>query len=159
MKKTTVTLILASILAIYSTAQVNLSIETGANFKTSKPIAGLSVGAIFFEGISINGGFIQHLSSNVDKGGNVAYLKVGAQKYVSKYLFVQPEIGYSFTTRSSDNKELNESGEIYSLTIGKQMKNFENGQLFLSGHYTDGMLALSIGLRFSFIRYRNEYCR
>lgn len=148
MKKTL--LILSTVLVTYlAPAQLNVSVEAGHDFAKKIPVVGLHVGANI-QGFTIRGGYLVHTSSKVT-GGAVLNIKAGGQMEWGDF-FVNPEVGYYSAMRSAERKELNCYGFVYSLTAGKQLRNFEQGQIFLSANYADrDLFSLSFGLRFVFI--------
>lgn len=92
-------------------------------------------------------GFSSNMSSKVTTG--VAFYAGGGYDIkMSESVSLSPLIGYQYTHRSNDRKELNGMGYIAGLTVYKYM--WDGGSLYLSGLNTKSGTAITIGILATF---------
>lgn len=129
---------------IESNSQVHLGLNAGYSVGKS-PTLELAAGYDFGV-INIQGGFICHLSNLVDQGA-LFNVKAGHPIRVNELLELEPAIGYATHYKSSDRKELNTSGMMYSLSAYKSISHATNNQIVFSLSYSQNITVGAIGLR------------
>lgn len=133
------------ILATVANAQFRLDMGVGyssTGYATTELSAGYNFKPVFAQV-----GYLLHLTNKVE-GGSIFYGKLGHRIEVGEWGF-EPSLGYTYTLRSNDNKELNESGYTVSLYATKWI--YPNAHLFggISRISTAKMWIASFGIRFS----------
>lgn len=128
----------------WSLAQPYVQLGAGystLNYATGELAAGYRAGPIF-----IQGGYIAHITRNVD-GGAVINARLGTRVFLSERYFIEPSSGYAWHYRSSERKELNTQSWIGSMYLGKIIN---DNALLMGINYTDKVWMATVIIRYNF---------
>jgi hypothetical protein len=114
----------------------------GAGMSTKAPLIELQTG-YETKSVQVQGGFIAHLSSQVDNG--VSFYGKIAPVFKVAGVKIAPGIGYSYNLKSTDKKQLNSTSSLFSLYGYKELG--RQGELFAGVTHADKTIFLTVGLR------------
>lgn len=143
MKKSILTFLFI-IMTVSVIAQLNLQMGLGAStqkYATVELSAGYDLGSAF-----IQTGYIASITRNVDGG---VYINgcIGRKLTFSDNFFAEPAIGYAYILRTTDRKELNGQGMMYSAGVGKDIN---DGSIVLKAIYCERAAFITFGIRYNF---------
>lgn len=132
------------LLSLCASAQV--SVQVGGGY-SSLNHAVVELGVQYdFNAAFIQAGYLAHASRDID-APTMLNVRAGHTIYIGERYFAQPSVGYSWDLRSTDHKELNTQGLIYSLYAGKYI----NGNaLLLGANYRHGIVVGCLTIRYIF---------
>ncbi len=135
---------------IFNTLSAQVGVELGAGVSTKKAAVADVYVEYGYNNFMLSTGYTAHLSRNIDDGTYISIMTGYSFELNCDNYFIQPMLGYAYNLKSSDNKNLNKDGTIYSLSIKRKIN---DGILYIRSSYSQQVVFGTVGIEYIFSNY------